>query len=375
MYRIINLNITAMKKKLLLFALALLPLTGFAQLNINSKGQTVLGTRAMNIGIVNGPEKIITPPDPGFGLVEVDSVAKLVVLGKGTFNTNGYISFGAGTDVAIGEMGSTSFDNMLTMKGSKGLQFNLGNKRYFYARCSEPSSTDMIFLCSLKANAFNVASDIRLKKDVESLDDAWTRLGGINSIAYTLKPKPVADAEDGEEVIEDAVPDDRRHFGFSAQEVREVYPELVSEDSEGWLSIDYIGFIPILVDAVKNLQAKNDELTEEIARIQNGAQSFRVAEAGVGQAIEGIVTPSLGQNRPNPFSESTVIEITLPETVGEAALYIYDMQGTQKMRLDVEGRGNTSVTVDSRTLGAGMYLYSLIADGEEIATKRMIITD
>lgn len=129
------------------------------------------------------------------------------------------------------------------------------------------------------------------------------------------------------------------------------------------------------MDAVKNLQAKNDELTEEIARLQNGAQPFRVAEAGVDQAVEGVVTPTLGQNRPNPFSESTVIEITLPETVGEAALYIYDMQGSQKMKLDVEGRGNTSVTVDSRTLEAGMYLYSLIADGEEIATKRMIITD
>ena len=366
-----------MKKKIFLFALAALPLAGFAQLNISSNGQTILGTRQTVGGIVNPPVLgskagvVVGPTDP-VRPIDIDTVANMVVLGNGARNSGGYISFGGGTEVAVGEF--VNYD-MLAMKGARGLQFNLGSKRYFYARGAEPASTDMIFLCSLKANAFNVASDIRLKKDVESLDDAWTRLGGINSIAYTLKPKPVADAEDGEEVIEDAAPDDRRHFGFSAQEVREVYPELVSEDSEGWLSIDYIGFIPILVDAVKNLQAKNDELTEEIARLQNGAQSFRVAEAGVDQAVESVVTPTLGQNRPNPFSESTVIEITLPETVGEAALYIYDMQGSQKMKLDVEGRGNTSVTVDSRTLGAGMYLYSLIADGEEIATKRMIITD
>jgi hypothetical protein len=35
---------------------------------------------------------------------------------------------------------------------------------------------------------------------------------------------------------------------------------------------------------------------------------------------------------------------------------------------------NTSVTIEGHTLKAGMYLYTLIADGKEVDTKRMILT-
>ena len=51
------------------------------------------------------------------------------------------------------------------------------------------------------------------------------------------------------------------------------------------------------------------------------------------------------------------------------------LQGKQVMKLAVEGRGSTSVTVDGSTLAAGMYIYALIADGREIDSKRMILTD
>lgn len=362
-----------MRKTLTLIALGLAT-SAFAQLNVTSKGQAIIGTRASNIGIAGTQSQaiVVDPvvPQP----VEIDSVATLVLLGKGTFNTNGYISFGDGSKVSVGEIGSTYYNDMLVMNGYNGLQFNLGNRRYFYARGTNPSSTDLTFSCALKANAFNVASDVRLKKDIEPLDDAWESLSKISSIAYTLKPKPVLETGD-EEVIEDAAPDTRRHFGFSAQEVREIFPELVTEDSEGWLSIDYIGFIPILVDAVKNLQTRNGELEEEIADLRNGGDTFRLARAGTEGIPASVEALSMEQNQPNPFTETTSISLTIPETVASASLYVYDMQGTQVMKFDITDRGNTAVTIDGKTLRPGMYLYSLIADGKEISTKRMILTD
>ncbi len=33
-----------------------------------------------------------------------------------------------------------------------------------------------------------------------------------------------------------------------------------------------------------------------------------------------------------------------------------------------------TLTIDGYTLDAGMYLYSLIADGKEVDTKKMILT-
>ena len=48
----------------------------------------------------------------------------------------------------------------------------------------------------------------------------------------------------------------RKHYGLIAQEVQELYPDLVYEDDNGYLSIDYIGLIPLLIQSVKELNAK-----------------------------------------------------------------------------------------------------------------------
>jgi hypothetical protein len=57
---------------------------------------------------------------------------------------------------------------------------------------------------------------------------------------------------------------DRKHFGFLAQDVQKVYPELVYEDNEGYLAVDYQGFIPILYETVKEQQALIDELLKRL---------------------------------------------------------------------------------------------------------------
>lgn len=51
---------------------------------------------------------------------------------------------------------------------------------------------------------------------------------------------------------------DRHQIGFIAQEVREILPDGVSEDREGYLSIGYSAIIPVLVEAVKELKRQSD---------------------------------------------------------------------------------------------------------------------
>lgn len=83
----------------------------------------------------------------------------------------------------------------------------------------------------------------------------------------------------------------------------------------------------------------------------------------------------LRQNHPNPFNSSTTIECSLPQNVSSAFLYIYDMQGKQINRIEVRERGTVLTQVKASSLTPGMYIYSLIADGKEIDSKRMIVTD
>ena len=163
------------------------------------------------------------------------------------------------------------------------------------------------------------------------------------------------------------------HYGLVATELREVMPELVYEGQDGELCINYIEMIPLLVESIKELKA-------EIAALQGGNNGGAIV---MSRAISGatdieesaaLTIPMLKQNNPNPFTENTVVEYYLPETVEKANLYIYDMNGKQIEQIPLTERGDASFTVNGGQLAAGMYLYSLIADGKVIDTKRMILT-
>lgn len=83
----------------------------------------------------------------------------------------------------------------------------------------------------------------------------------------------------------------------------------------------------------------------------------------------------LEQNTPNPFTESTNIVLFVPEKIVKASLYIYDLTGNQKDVIEIDQRGQNTVTIEANSLTPGMYLYSLICDGVLIGTKQMILTE
>ncbi|MCL2039791.1 MAG: tail fiber domain-containing protein [Bacteroidetes bacterium] len=149
------------------------------------------------------------------------------------------------------------------------------------------------------------------------------------------------------------------HFGFIAQDLREVFPNLVGEDEQGFLSVNYTELIPVLVDVVKEQQKQINYLLGK----------------GKGIDVESFNNDALlYQNNPNPFSEKTEIKFYVPESSSNAFICIYDMTGSELMKLNVT-KGYASVTINGSQLKAGMYLYSLIVDGKEVDTKRMILTN
>jgi hypothetical protein len=43
----------------------------------------------------------------------------------------------------------------------------------------------------------------------------------------------------------------------------------------------------------------------------------------------------LQQNKPNPFTQNTVIDMYIPQDVQQATVYVYDLKGTQILKLPV----------------------------------------
>ena len=80
---------------------------------------------------------------------------------------------------------------------------------------------------------------------------------------YVLFPSQKENNLDCDINIKDVVLD-QQHYGFLAQDVQKLFPELVHEDGAGYLSVNYVELIPLLVQAVQELRIQ--ELETQIAK-------------------------------------------------------------------------------------------------------------
>ena len=97
------------------------------------------------------------------------------------------------------------------------------------------------------AGDLTVNSDARLKSNIISLGSTLAKLMQIDGKSYTMKSN-----------------ERESKIGLLAQDVAKVLPELVkkSDDSDGTLSVNYQGLIPVLINAIKEQQKQIDELKE-----------------------------------------------------------------------------------------------------------------
>ncbi len=229
------------------------------------------------------------------------------------------------------------------------------------------------------AQDFIISSDKRLKKNIASFKNNKKSLDNVlllNPVEYNLeqqymvlkgdtakKAKPLYD--------ENSQSFKKKHFGLIAQELQEIYPELVFEKQNGMLAVDYVGLIPVLIQSIQELQAQVNTLSTGSEK-QNAPQSIKRNTSDI--SLEEVYPATLYQNNPNPFNQSTTIDFSIPSAISTASIYVYDMKGTQLKSYTIAERGKGNLVIKGSEFRAGMYLYALITDDNVIDTKRMILT-
>jgi len=158
----------------------------------------------------------------------------------------------------------------------------------------------------------------------------------------------------------------RRHFGIDAEELQKIYPDLVLEGQDGYLAVNYVELVPLLIRSIQELKQELDAVKGESKAM---TRSISNESAGFNATATGNV---LYQNNPNPFKEQTTIRFSLADDVQDASICIFDMTGKMLNTLPISS-GDSSVSVNGWELGEGMFLYSLIVNGQVIDTKRMVI--
>lgn len=121
------------------------------------------------------------------------------------------------------------------------------------------------------ANNVGVPSDARYKKNVRPIAGPLGLLSMLNGVRYEF---------DREAHPEKAF-DEGDQLGLIAQDVREALPELVHESDSGYLSVNYIGVIPVLIEAIKE---QNRAMQEKDTRIDALEARLSALEEAVGAA-------------------------------------------------------------------------------------------
>jgi hypothetical protein len=167
-------------------------------------------------------------------------------------------------DFTIKRSGTTGF---LEFNGTQAAQyvgyiFNTGN----VGIGTSPSSYKLDVNGTIHYTSLSASSDGRFKKNVQVISNPLDKLSSIRGVRFEWN-EFINDRRNGYEL-------NKPTFGVIAQELEEVFPELVSiwklsDDCADARSVNYEKIIPILIEAVKELNNKNKLLESRILNLEN----------------------------------------------------------------------------------------------------------
>lgn len=367
----------------------------YAQITVKETGRVIIGSE-------------ITGND-------AHNVLSMQILGKeGSSMAGSKLTFGdfgryevQGWNVFVGEYGSTDTDRMW-IHGKNGVYFTWQRDSVF-AYYDISQGNKFTFNCDVYSQGLMITSDERFKTNIVKIDSAYTLLRRLNGVSYNynlattkvstatasesdtnLSAKESSDVSLFDELNNKGVEQQskEKRLGFIAQDLNKVFPELVHKDSTGYFHIDYIGLIPVLVEAIKVQASQIETLGNDVTRLEQQIEELIKQVANSSQNDKSITrksistdvaeisedAPFLYQNTPNPFNLDTTIRYSIPTNAQSAMICIFDMQGSLLVSQPINQVGEGELSINSSKLTPGMYLYSLLINGQEIDTKKMILT-
>lgn len=174
----------------------------------------------------------------------------------GYSQVNGFGSVNASSGVGLNIMGDPSNGAMMAFHRSAAFAINMGLDTDNVFRMGGWSAAANRLQMDMSGNltmAGNVTaySDVRLKKDVETIDGALALVSKMRGVRYTR------------------IDTENRNVGVIAQEMLEVLPEVVQQGvgDDDTLSVAYGNLVGVLIEAVKELKAEVDELRQSAVTI------------------------------------------------------------------------------------------------------------
>jgi hypothetical protein len=339
---------------------------------------------------------------------DLGNVTSMQIFGKtDAMRVGSKLSFGdfgqyinQGWNVFIGEYGTTDTDQ-LWLHGKLGIYLTTnGYATNTVAYYNPQNNSSFVFNTNLRVNGVNITSDARLKENVKPLSNPLTLLSRVSGVSYNYnfaeiqknrKPDEAKFSKSGDEAqvsantgssakdaeyqriqaeidrreAQDAA---RTRIGFLAQDIQKVLPELVQTDDKGMMSIDYIGFIPLIVESIKEMQATIEAQSKQIETLLGMTGGTKM---DLRSAVSNEEVNALGEAKLYDAPGASAIYV-LPADYSTAHLQVYDITGKLLKKIKLDNSANR-VDLNSSETGYGTFIYALIVDGRKRDTLKKFI--
>ena len=155
---------------------------------------------------------------------------------------------------------TTSGTNFLVFAGNSGTTSGetMRVNSSFYLQASSTASSNNLFVRGDITAFAGAASDDRLKTNRETIPNALEKVLSLSGFTFTWNEK----------AVELGFVPEVSQVGVSAQQVQSVLPEAVKQqelDGEEILTVKYEKLVPILIEAIKELNAKVEALEQKLS--------------------------------------------------------------------------------------------------------------
>ncbi len=346
-----------------------------------SSGNTGVRVKAKSIGVdvlcTNGlGANIISEQGQGFQVQSYNNINSVNTGGTittftGKINTGLFLE----TTAAVRTIGvnSLAYNGEESNIGVKGTTF--GKSQFDAGIYGEtPNNTGNNWAGFFDGDVFATnsyqGSDAKLKDNVREETSVLEKISQLKPVTYDYKT-----------MRELNLPKGTQH-GFIAQELEKVFPELTKNikkpvfGSDGktsetfeFKSVNYNGLISVLTAGINELNNEVKLLKEEIASLRDGKSLSR---KGLGSLSENTKGMFMEQNIPNPFADQTTIRYQLPEGTNAAEIMVFDLNGRLIKNYPIN-KNQSEVTIKASEIGSGLFIYSLVQNGQELLSKKMIV--
>ena len=217
--------------------------------------------------------------------------------------------------------------------------------------------------------SFPNPSDRKLKTDIKLETNALDRIKLLKPVTYNYNNIKEINLANG------------LQHGFIAQDVAEVFPELTRDitkpifDKDDNLlskftfkSLNYTGLISVLTAGIQELNTKIETLEKALAEKDTKSSERKVLSS----PLENTKGMFMEQNIPNPFADQTTIKYQLPSGTNTAEIMVFDLNG-RLIKSFAINKNQSEVTIKASNIGSGIFIYSLVQNGQELITKKMIV--